>query len=479
MSPHPSISESLWNTVPPEAQAAIVGVIASLERRAGEWEARLTLNSTNSSKPPSSDPPAVKLKRRPPAPPSGRKRGGQPGHKRHTRALVPPEQLRETFEVKPTHRGGCGAPLRGHDPDPLRHQVAEIPPVRPAVDEYRLHRLTCSCCGTTTRAELPAGVPTGPFGPRLRAILTMFAGSYRLAKRPIQQLASDLFGLDISLGMIPKLERRAAETLEPVVAEVAAAIVAAPSAHIDETSGSEANAKAWLWVGRTDDLTACTIADNRGADEARSILGTDRAKVVISDRFPSYGWIEQHQYCWSHLRRDFQAMIDRQDEGSAVGSDLLASSDRLFHWWHKYRDGEMAWSTFLGYARPIRWGVRQALSRGAACASEKTAATCRNLLAGGEDLGAVPRGRGVGAPDNAAERALRHAVLWRKSSGGTASGWGSRFVERVLGVAATCRQQGRNVLGFLTECFRAHQEGRGLPSLLFEPIGSRLSSSAD
>src|SRR5262245_37159189 len=236
MSPHPPIPESLWNTVPPEAQAALLAVIASLEKRIAELQATLNLNSTNSSKPPSTDPPAVKLKRRPPAPPSGRKRGGQPGHKRHTRALVPPEQLRETFEVKPTQCRGCGAALQGDDPDPLRHQVAEIPPVRPDVDEYRLHKLICSCCGTATRAELPAGVPTGPFGPRLRAILTMFAGSYRLAKRPIQQLASDLFGLDISLGMIPKLERQAADILKPVVAEMAAAIVEAPSVHIDETS---------------------------------------------------------------------------------------------------------------------------------------------------------------------------------------------------------------------------------------------------
>jgi transposase len=469
MSPRPPIPESLWNTVPPEAQAAILAVIASLEKRVADLEARLNLNSTNSSKPPSTDSPAIKLKRRPPAPPSGRKRGGQPGHKRHTRALVSPEQLRETFEVKPTHCQGCGAALRGGDPDPLRHQVAEIPPIRPDVDEYRLHKLTCSCCGTTTRAELPAGVPTGPFGPRLRAILTMFAGSYRLAKRPIQQLASDLFGLDISLGMIPKLERRAAEVLEPVVAEVAAAIVAAPMAHIDETSWSEANEKAWLWVGRTDDLTAFTIADNRGADVARSIVGTDRAKVVISDRFSSYDWIEQHQYCWSHLRRDFQAMIDRQDEGSAVGSDLLGSSDRLFHWWHRHRDGEIAWSTFLGYARPIRWGVRQALERGTSCASDKTAATCRTLLEGEEHLWTFLRVRGIEPTNNAAERALRHAVLWRKSSGGTASGWGSRFVERVLSVVATCRQQGRNVLDYLRSCFEAARSGQAIPSLLPVP----------
>ncbi len=145
---------------PPEAQAAILAVIASLEKRIADLEARLNQNSTNSSKPPSSDPPAVKVKRRPPAPPSGWKRGGQPGHKRHTRTLVPPEQLRETLDIKPAHCAGRGASLEGDDPDPVRHQVAEIPPVRPDVDEYRLHRLTCTCCGappapTSLRAYRP------------------------------------------------------------------------------------------------------------------------------------------------------------------------------------------------------------------------------------------------------------------------------------------------------------------------------------
>jgi transposase len=126
----------------------------------------------------------------------------------------------------------------------------------------------------------------------------------------------------------------------------------------------------------------------------------------------------------------------------------------------------MAWSTFLGYARPIRWGVRQTLGRGAACASEKTAATCRMLLEGEEHLWIFLRVQGIEPTNNAAERALRHAVLWRKSSGGTASEWGSRFVERVLSVSATCRQQGRNVLDYLTACFQAGITGGQLPSLL-------------
>ena len=159
-------------------------------------------------------------------------------------------------------------------------------------------------------------------------------------------------------------------------------------------------------------------------------------------------------------------MIDRQDEGSAIGTDLLGSSDRLFHWWHKYRDGEMAWGTFLGYARPIRWGVGLALGRGASCAGEKTAATCRMLQENEEHLWTFLRVQGIEPTNNAAERALRHAVLWRKSSGGTASEWGSRFVERILSVAATCREQGRNVLEYLTSCFHARVTGDPLPSLL-------------
>src|SRR3954471_24036400 len=85
MGPHPPIAESLWNTVPAAAQAALLDVfgslesrIAALEKTNAELQARLNLNSTNSSKPPSTDPPAVKLKRRPPAPPSERKCGGHP-----------------------------------------------------------------------------------------------------------------------------------------------------------------------------------------------------------------------------------------------------------------------------------------------------------------------------------------------------------------------------------------------------------------
>src|SRR5215472_13748661 len=226
MSHQPPIPESLWNTVPPEAQAALLTAwdsltarIAEVEARVRDLEARLKLNSTNSSKPPSSDP--IGLKRKPPAPPSKRKRGGQPGHRKAFRALVPPEKLRSSRDCKPCTCRRCGHALHGEDPNPLIHQVAELPPIEPIVDEYRLHRLSCPDCGETTCGTLPEGIPTVSFGPYLQAALATLAGAYRLSQRPIQQLAGDVFGLLISTGKISKLERQSAAALAAPCQELA------------------------------------------------------------------------------------------------------------------------------------------------------------------------------------------------------------------------------------------------------------------
>jgi transposase len=260
--------------------------------------------------------------------------------------LVPPEQLRQVVECRPPSCRWCGDALAGDDPEPIRHQVAEVPPIRPAVDAYRLHRLKCPRCRTTTCAKLPPGVPTGAFGPRLRAVLSVLAGAYRLGKRPIRQLASDLLGLSISAGMICRLERQGGAELEAPVAGLREHVRTATSAHSEETSWWQGQDKMWLWAAMTKGATVFTIAKSRGAEVARGLLGTDRRKVVISDRFKSYAWVKRRQFCWAHLRRDFQAMIDRGGEAGEVGRCLLEYSDILFGWWHRVRDGTLARSSF-------------------------------------------------------------------------------------------------------------------------------------
>src|SRR5205807_8839458 len=133
------------------------------------------------------------------------KRGGQPGHRRTERRLVPPQEVRSISECRPADCRRCGHTLIGEDPAPLIHQVAELPKIEPLVDEYRRHRLACPRCGVTTCGSLPVGVPRGGFGPYLQAVLATLAGGYRLSKRQVQQIVGDLFGLSIATGMVSKL----------------------------------------------------------------------------------------------------------------------------------------------------------------------------------------------------------------------------------------------------------------------------------
>jgi transposase len=157
-------------------------------------------------------------------------------------------------------------------------------------------------------------------------------------------------------------------------------------------------------------------------------------------------------------------MIDRGGPGRPTGEALLGHSDHLFHWWHRVRDGTLSRATFRTYVGWLRSAVRDDLEGGAACGCAKTAATCRALLTHERRLWTFVRHDGVEPTNNVAERTVRHGVLWRKTSGGTDSATGSRFVERILSVVATCRQQGRNVWDYLTDCHRAGLAGHRGPS---------------
>jgi hypothetical protein len=75
---------------------------------------------------------------------------------------VPVAEVDEVVVLKPEQCQGCHAPLSGDDASPLRHQVIEIPPIKPVITEYQWHQLTCPECGEMTRAPWPDGVPRGP-----------------------------------------------------------------------------------------------------------------------------------------------------------------------------------------------------------------------------------------------------------------------------------------------------------------------------
>jgi transposase len=440
--------------------------VTRLQTQVKALQTQLSQTSANSHKPPSSDPPTrarVRVREL-----STRQRGGQPGHPGTTRQLRPLAAVDELHICQPTHCASCGSPLTGSDPAPLRHQITELPPLKPTITEYQLHALRCQRCGVVTRAPLPEGVPERAFGPRLQALVAVLSGAYRLSKRSIQQLLADCFGVEMALGSISALECATGEALQVPVAEARHFVQKQPVAHVDETGWREANQRAWLWTAVTEAVTVFLIRGSRGSQVAKELVGQGFAGILVSDRWSGYRWVPSrlHQLCWAHLIRDLRQMAEAGGTAGAMGEALGMCARQLFHWWHRVRDGTLQRSSFCVYTRQLRLEVRALLREGASCEDAKSAALCRSLLQHEPALWTFIHQEEVELTNNPAERALRPVVLWRKGSFGTQSRAGSEFAERVLTVVATLRQQRRHVLQYVTATCQAALHNQSPPSLL-------------
>src|SRR5215207_5307634 len=257
----------------------------ALQERIRELEARLGQNSSNSSQPPSTDPPQAPPRQKAPA--TGRKRGGQPGHRGVHRALLPVEQVDEVLAIVPEHCRHCQHPFpetggrrRGRV---WRHQVVELLPLAVRVTEYQMAVRRCAHCGTRTRAALPAGVPRRPFGPRLTAVVALLSGRYRLSRREVRQLMQDLWEVRLSLGAVVRQEQAQSAALAPVVEEVRAAVQQAAVVNMDETGWRQEKRRAWLWTAVASGLTLLMIDRSRGGAVMEALLGADFAGIVGSD----------------------------------------------------------------------------------------------------------------------------------------------------------------------------------------------------
>jgi transposase len=419
-----------------------------------------------------------------PAPPpprkprSGRKRGGQPGHEPSHRQLLPVEQVDAVVPVKPAACGACGTRLSGDDPNPARHQVTELPRPEPIVTEYQRHALTCRCCGEVTRPDLPPGVPLGAFGPRLQAVVAICSGLYRLSKRQTQELLHDLFGVEMSLGSVPQCERVVSDALAAPVEDAHAYVQQQPSANVDETTWYEGHVKAYLWSMVTSFVTVFMIAAHRSSQVARTLLGTF-AGVLVTDRLTTYDFwpLKKHQFCWAHLERRFREFLDCGEEARRIGTALLADVTLMWSLWHDVRDGPMTRASFRARMRPVQKRIHELLEQGTSCPHTEVAGTCKHLREREAALWTFVRVEGVPPTNNAAEQSLRHGVIWRRTSFGTDSRGGTRFVERILTVVQSLRQQRRNVLDFVTEACHAVLTGAPLPSLL-PPASDRGDAAA-
>jgi len=263
---------------------------------------------------------------------------------------LPVEEVDTVIELRPTACQQCGQLLLGDDPDPARHQVSEIPPVKAEVTEYCQHRLSCPACGEVTAAEWPHEMPTGNFGPRAQAVIGYLTGRLGLSHRYVVEAMAALHGLSLSLGSVSTIQDHVSKALEQPVRTAQQYVHRQPVNHLDET----------IWP-----------------------------------------------------------------EGEKQKMERVQAR------------------------------VKELIQGGVACDQAKTRRTCENLLKHEVSLWTFMREEGVEPTNNNAERPLRRAVLWRRKSFGTQSENGSRFVERILTAVTSLRQQGRDVLEYLTAVCRA------------------------
>ena len=463
---------------------ALEAEVLELRKLVAELQEKLNRNSANSSQPPSSDKPWNKPGRKtagadkPTAPKGGkasgkrRKRGGQPGHPGAERDLIPPDQVDSTENYFPGNCDGCGGnlPQREGDAEPRRHQVAVLPEIKPKVEEHRCHGVECDGCGHLTYAILPVTVPPSGFCARTTALVALCTGDLHLSKRAVQRFLGTVFHLTISLGAIPKMERRVSDALGAPVEEARRHVTEQEVLHQDESGWKEGHGgdrKAWLWIARTTLVTVFKIARTRSSGVAKQML-KGFCGILVTDRYPGYLFYETllRQLCWSHLLRDFQAFAERTGRSAEIGEELLELGRQMFKWWHKVRDGTITHATFRKYMTPVRIRVGELLRETKRCRNARTKATAGEILRLESALWTFVDIEGIEPTNNFAEQGIRPAVMWRRVSFGTNSTGGSRYVERMLTAIATLRQQRRGVYEYLCDTVQASFEGRQPPSLL-------------
>jgi transposase len=388
--------------------------------------------------------------------------------------LLPPDQVTELVVHLPTTCPHCQQTLPDELPTTgplLRQQVWDLPPVVPTVTEHQFPTITCPHCQAALRADRPPEVPTGSFGPQVVALVALLHGRYRVSTREIALLLDDLWHLPLSLGSVPALYQTVSCALAPVYSEVQQVVQAQPVANVDETPWREHHKRRSLWVAVTLVATVFQVA-RRSREALERLLGTPFGGIVGSDRYKAYAYLpdSQRQLCWAHLKRDWQFFRERDGPVGVWGEAAMKEIDKLFESWHRFRSGEVARAQLQEEMAPIQAELRALVERGRdELPWEKARGFCRDLLWVWPALWTFVVEEGVEPTNNAAERALRPAVLWRKGCYGTDSTEGSRFVERILTVTTTCRQQERQVLPFLADAVRAHWAGLPAPNLISTP----------
>ncbi len=454
-----------------DEQANWVKRIEALEKRNQELEAEnaelkalLNKDSTNSHKPPSTDTPAARKRRRKQRR-SSRKRGAQVGHKGSHRRFLPHGH---TVDLLPHSCKHCDTLLHGFDARPHIHQVVDIPHFQPQITDYHLHRLQCSSCHKTTKVPLPDGVDALHYGPNVRALLATLVGAFRISRRQAAHFVNHICGVPISLGTVSNLEKRTSKALEDIHQEALTHVRVQKALHVDETPFAlERGSKGYLWVANTKTVACFLVHPDRSKAALVELLG-EFSGLLVSDRYGAYEAVPlaRRQFCWSHLLRDFDALAEKDGKQGQLGTTLANLARLIFRIlrWKRERVFQIQWEEIKRIGKKCKMVLRRCLQM---CKElPRPPSWSKSLLKKEKGLWLWLEEEGLAISNNEAERALRHAVLWRKVCFGVESERGTRFAERILTVVQSLRSQGRDTFTFLRDLLTHDTH---TPSLLPSP----------
>jgi len=275
-------------------------------------------------------------------------------------------------------------------------------------------------------------------------------------------------GCPIAVGTIDAILSRTAETLEPVYDHLLERTRTAGALNIDETGWYLSGEPRTLWGAFSKCTAVLRIAPDRGKQHLHGLIGEGFAGTVGSDRFTAYNSLapERRQVCWSHLRRDFTFHADLgSGPQEAFGLDGLELTWNVFHAWKQFQqDGDRA--ALQRRVEQIKTQMRPLLEWGSTGKRQRhVRALAKNLLKLWPALWTFADVPDVEPTNNAAERGLRAAVIYRKLSLGSRSQGGERTIERLLSVDQTCRLQRRSLYGYISDVLTARTRGDPIPTL--------------
>lgn len=462
--------------------------IHSQEKRINELEkkiAQLSKDSTTSSKRPSSDDITKKNKKNKSEDKnqegkSDKKIGGQPGHKKHTRAPYPPEEIDHFQEYKSSNCTHCHSTnIEFLDSPPKVIQQVELKEIVMETFEHQAFGYYCPGCDKTHYSEFPADiVKEGLFKERLTAIVSYMKNVCHCSYSVIRKFIRDVLKETVSRGYLRKLIEKTSKSLEKPYEELLNQLPLESNLNVDETGHKDKGERFWTWVFKADLYVLFKIDKSRGSQVLIEVLGEEFNGVLGCDYFSAYRKFMKDfnitvQFCIAHLIRDIKYLTKLPDVDTRVyGEKLLTGVKKLFQVIHHFDgDNEKELTQKLEQVKTdiLKVALDELPSHiDDDGKEEKTEAKnmANRFRRHGESYFQFITTPNIDPTNNIAEQAIRFIVIDRHITQGTRSQNGRKSSERLWTVIATCAAQGRSAFQFILEAIHAYLYDEPPPSLL-------------